>query len=154
MEGSVRLKLCLLVLVSVMGTAAIGAVAIPSTAGAVSCYGDYCSGQDPMATGCANDASVTDFVNGDNLRLELRWSQTCKTNWARVIVYPGWLAPFDLWAEQDTGYKQSSGGGGGMRYSTATPIWSRMIYSPNRCVWARVNHAPGYAWNMVSTRCA
>ena len=83
-----------------------GALATASPASAVTCYGDYCSGKQPDQTGCAAGAVTVDAVDFRGGRLELRWSPTCKTNWARLQVYPGGFA-YTLAAVQDTGYTQS-----------------------------------------------
>ncbi|GAA3146952.1 hypothetical protein GCM10020255_025260 [Rhodococcus baikonurensis] len=62
-------------------------VNVPS-ASAASCYGDYCSGVDPLSSGCANDAYTvaTGYVygSGGSAWVEIRWSPTCQTNWARA----------------------------------------------------------------------
>jgi hypothetical protein len=118
----------------------------------VGCYGDYCSGKDPQTTGCANSSTTFATVNGDGWSLQLRWSTVCKTEWARIVVYPGWMAPGSIWARQSTGYTQSAGFGGS-HFSVATAFWTRQIYSPVYCVTANANQYPGYAWNVVSTRC-
>jgi hypothetical protein len=49
------------------------AVSTAPTAGAapVSCWGDYCSGQDPMVTGCAADAVTVAAVQLVDGRLEV-----------------------------------------------------------------------------------
>ncbi|GLL05094.1 DUF2690 domain-containing protein [Dactylosporangium matsuzakiense] len=59
-----------------------GAVAAGSPALAVTCYGDYCSGQDPESSGCSADATTTASARiwGTESYIELRWSPTCKTN--------------------------------------------------------------------------
>lgn len=114
--------------------------ATPAQAG-VGCWGDYCSGKDPQATGCGADAQTVAFENLEGARLELRWSPTCKTNWARYQQYPrGWYmgnAPLELRAVQDTGYTQR------LSYGLEPPgngttTWSPMIYSPVHLVRAEL----------------
>jgi hypothetical protein len=69
---------------------------------AVTCSGSACDGQFPEVTGCNADQVVLDHaylgedVGGtanppviQHIRVELMWSQTCKTNWSRVTL----LAP-------------------------------------------------------------
>jgi len=110
-----------------------GMVVAAPAALAASCYGDYCSGQWPERTGCdvgAVTVSATNFTAG---RLELRWSPTCKTNWARLQIYPGGFA-YTLSAVQDTGYTQK------VQWAASTgqgTYWTPMIYSPVRRVQAR-----------------
>lgn len=124
--------------------------AASATPGAVSCYGDYCSGQGPAATGCGADAITIAALQDDrgSGRLELRWSPTCKTNWARWQQYPtGWClncSPLDLLAVQDTGYTQSlvfSESDGGTPTQGGEPDWTPMIYSPQHAVYAAM-HMP------------
>jgi hypothetical protein len=104
------------------------------------CYGDYCSGQDPMRTGCADDAATTAAADLTGARLELRWSTRCKANWARYLQYPRGFyienQPIALRAVQDTGYQQ-------IKHYEMPPTdnsvtWSPMIYSRVRLVRAQV----------------
>jgi hypothetical protein len=117
-------------------TVAVGALIVvapaPASAAAVTCYGDYCSGKDPQTTGCAADAR-TIFLSyvygtGGGTWVEVRWSDTCRTNWARTNG-----VRTNIEAVQDTGYRQGYSANNGA-YS-----WSRMIYSPVRhvqgCIW-------------------
>lgn len=128
-----RISLALSGLTLISSVLALTAVSTVPAAAAVGCYGDYCSGKDPGATGCANDAvtvSATDFRGG---RLELRWSRTCQTEWARLQIYPGGFA-YTLSAVQDTGYTQSKQWPSGTGQGT---YWTNQIYSPVRRVQAR-----------------
>lgn len=85
------------------------------------CYGDYCSGKDPEAMGCSADAYTVTSAWTGSFTVELRWSPSCKTNWARIGAgYGG-----SLWVVQTTGYKQSSSG------SNGSFRWTAMIYSPS-----------------------
>ena len=137
--GRVALRLLAATLLAV-GIGLVGTAA-PASA-AVSCYGDYCSGKDPQQTGCAADSYTTAYKDLAGKRLELRWSPTCRTNWARLVVYPtgvGCVTGGDLVAKQDTGYKQSSWLGVYICYiSTATTYWTPQIYSPVRLVRAEL----------------
>lgn len=115
------------------------------------CWGDYCSGKDPSTTKavdgrtCATDAvtvASTDFTNG---QIQLRWSNNCKSNWARVVVYPiGYRVftpvPIQLAAIQDTGYRQVETYDVGVGSGT---YWTKMIYSPTRKVRAGVTLSCG-----------
>lgn len=109
----------------------------------VGCWGDYCSGQDPEATGCAADAETVAVLVDDKGggRLDLRWSPTCKTNWARWQQYPvGWCmncTPLGIYAVQDGGYMQSVDFTDNLPQGGDTR-WSPMIYSPERKVAAGI----------------
>jgi Protein of unknown function (DUF2690) len=91
-----------------------------------SCYGDWCSGRDPMVEHCADDARPLAY----GLNAELRWSPRCKTEWVRVrpiFGSPDWN---NLGVVQPaTGYQQ------GYSSRNDTYAWSKMIYSPTLCVY-------------------
>lgn len=118
--------------------AATGQSVAVETSAPVSCYGDYCSGKDPKDTHCDQDAVTVDVQDLSAGRLELRWSPTCKTNWARYDQYPtGWTfsdSVYELRAVQDTGYTQS------LSFPDQTAPegvhWTPMIYSPEKKVKA------------------
>lgn len=118
-----------------------GVLTAPAAQADVGCYGDYCSGKWPEQMGCDRDAVTTAWVDVTGARLELRWSPTCKTNWARYQQYPrGWgfmgNVPLELRAVQDTGYTQRlSYGVNGTGTGTT---WTPMIYSPTRWVRAEM----------------
>lgn len=142
-----KLALALVVLASLFGMAAHSAPSASADAlpGGVTCYGDYCSGQDPVTTGCAADAVTVEAVQLDDGagRLELRWSATCQTEWARWQQYPtGWClncAPLSLVAVQDTGYTQELDWfDQGTSPSEGGTYWTPMIYSPIHTVYAGV----------------
>ena len=117
------------------------------------CYGDYCSGKNPIRTNCSIGATMIASVpkSSENpAALELFWSPACKTKWARMII-SGWWAPARMGAEQSTGYQQETGIGG--HYSKKTEVLSPMIYSPKKCVKAWYVPEPGYKWNEVTTAC-
>jgi Protein of unknown function (DUF2690) len=128
------------VFVALSLSATMVAAATASPAGAASCSGDSCSGRDPQASGCSSDAYTAYSTNLGSAQLQLRWSPSCQTNWARLIVYPqGWgcFIYGQLSAVQDTGYMQWSEapwtcGSGGATY------WSPMSYSPAHRVKAEL----------------
>ena len=69
--------------------ASVGFIVVPvPQVEAVGCYGDYCSGKDPVAMGCDADGQTLAWKDLSGARLELRWSPTCKTEWARWQQYP------------------------------------------------------------------
>jgi hypothetical protein len=52
-------------------------------ASAASCYGNTCTGKDPVAMGCAGDArTIEQFTAG--FRVELRYSPRCDAAWAKA----------------------------------------------------------------------
>jgi len=79
-----------------MLAAAFSAIAVaPTPAAAVGCSGTGCNGQDPGTTGCSSGSytvysvSKQFYASGNfwaTLRVDLRWSPTCKTNWARGVI--------------------------------------------------------------------
>lgn len=115
----------LLVTVSLVGN--------PTKASAVTCYGDYCSGVDPQSSGCGADAYTATVYNTSIASLQTRYSPTCQTNWARVVVYAtgvGCVYPGSLRAIQDTGYTQSTSTSLVCNTYSSTTFWTPMIYSP------------------------
>jgi Protein of unknown function (DUF2690) len=85
--------------------------------------------------------ALQDSVGGG--RLELRWSETCKTNWARWQQYPTGAclncSPNSLVAVQDTGYTQSLDWfDQGTSPQAGQTYWTPMIYSPTHTVYAGV----------------
>ncbi|MEV0005156.1 DUF2690 domain-containing protein [Micromonospora sp. NPDC050980] len=64
---------------------------VASPASAATCSGYGCDGTDPINTGCSADArNITPYpariMQGANelAVVELRWSDSCKTNWGRI----------------------------------------------------------------------
>lgn len=127
--------------VAVVGLLGAAALANAGPAAAVSCYGDYCSGRDPMSTGCAADAYTvaSTHIPGTWTSIELRWSPTCKANWARVPASWRSAPPNGLSAQQSTGYTQR------VIAISADFAWTGMIYSPVKCVAAVWTGSPGGA---------
>jgi hypothetical protein len=128
--------LCLL-----LASASSLAVSATPAAASVGCSGDSCSGQDPVATGCSTDAYTITSVDVPDYpgQLQLRYSPTCGTNWARVVTYPtGWhfFLPIDIAAIQDTGYTQGATTDILFPRSSSETFYTPMIYSPIRCVKA------------------
>ncbi len=115
-----------------------GTVLLAAPASAVSCYGDYCSGQDPDASGCSAGGITTKSWGNSSFILEVRWSPTCQTNWARLTMYPhtGCSPAGTLTAQQDTGYTQSRSIGSSCS-SAGYTRWTPMIYSPVHHVRAK-----------------
>ena len=130
--------------------AGLGLVA-PSIAHAdTSCYGDYCSGKDANATGCAKDAvtiasaaiynsavgiTVGPFNagNGSNEAgiVELRWSKKCGTKWAKINTSKT-TGIISVVVTQDTGYEQRRNITGHWQSTAATVAYTNMVYSPER----------------------
>ncbi|HEX4206769.1 MAG TPA: DUF2690 domain-containing protein [Ktedonobacteraceae bacterium] len=55
----------------------------------VTCSGNGCNGQNPVTTGCNADAYTVQTAVFSNSYVELRYSPTCGTNWARVTSKVG-----------------------------------------------------------------
>jgi hypothetical protein len=134
----------------------------PAQAANVSCYGDFCSGKYANETGCYQDArtiaeaaisrsgltlSVTaakepgvsvgvDGNAGEVGILELRHSETCGTNWARLNAKGGRSAGLTginfVGVQQDGGYTQKRDIGGWFNGSPAAVSYSPMVYGRSR----------------------
>lgn len=140
-------------IVALVARAAVGValaialiMAVAAPASAASCYGDYCSGRDPQATGCSADAYTVAHsrIPGTSANVELRWSPSCKTNWARTTWHGSDLNSLRA-VQCPTGYTQA-----GVVGDNGTYVWTRQIYSPRMGVAARWLGAPG----PTSTACA
>jgi uncharacterized membrane protein len=150
----------------VLASAGVVMVATPSAAQAAGCYGDFCSGKDPSTTGtggnpCQNGARTVastevwlQYVTpGMEMVyewrkvgfLELRWSDRCQTNWARLTTYQGsYLQWLRIRQEPDgTGYSQEYKTSGYTGNTGVGTFWTNMIYSPVKKTRAYVNCAPG-----------
>ena len=115
-------------------------------ASAATCWGDWCSGQDPAATGCDADAytAASARVWGTTFHVELRWSPSFGTGWARVPATWADSYPTRFRVQQDTRYEQV-----GRVNSNSNYAWTRMIYSRVPCIRAQWTGAPGFtstAW--------
>lgn len=122
-----------------------------ANASAATCYGDYCSNKDPQSTGCSSDARTVSYTDVYHSRsyvgfLELRWSPSCKTNWARFTPQSG--LNYKVRAVQpETGYAVDW-----RQYSPWQTGWSNQIYSPTKCVYAEV--VAWDFWKSFSTKTA
>lgn len=136
-----RLSSVVMAVIVVAGAVTFVTVATEEPAVAATCWGDWCSGLDPQATGCSSDAYTVAhaLIPGTTSKIELRWSPTCKTEWARVPASWGTSYPNNLRAVQPaTGYSQI-----GVVASNGTFAWTRQIYSPSLCVYAAWVGPPG-----------
>lgn len=80
--------------------------------------------------------------------IELRWSPTCKTNWARLSLLSnvgGGLQ--EVCATQDSGYRQCKGTAGSFYGTYAGVFYTGMIYSPVLRVRAHVNGGDFSSWS-------
>jgi hypothetical protein len=89
-------------------------------------------------------ASVWDSNIGE--LLELRWSPTCKTNWARINGTLGGSSSAYIKAVQSTGYTQWG------PITNGVNTWSRQIYSPSLCVYAQTYG--GIGTSTMKTTCS
>ncbi|WP_376741623.1 DUF2690 domain-containing protein [Amycolatopsis balhimycina] len=95
-------------------------------------------------TGRTSSSVVSARIPGTSAYVDLRWSPTCKTNWARTN-WNGESPSTQLRAVQcPTGYTQ------GYSRNNGSYWWSRMIYSPSMGVSAQWVGAPG----SIGTSCA
>lgn len=103
-----------------------------------------CDHQDPMTTGCYQDAQTVRSASikdpaGSVIGLEeLRWSETCGTNWARTTIYSGSYvvrtavarAP-DYYANKDDVDEITA------RAEGKSVMWSGMLFARDICTKAR-----------------
>lgn len=80
------------------------ALSSSSSARAVTCSGSGCNNTNPITTGCNADAATVKkvFPASGKARVELRFSDTCQTRWAKTInISPNGL---NYWANATLGY--------------------------------------------------
>ncbi|MFJ8435528.1 DUF2690 domain-containing protein [Kitasatospora sp. NPDC094019] len=73
---------------AVAATALTG-LAAPTASAAVTratagCYGSSCNGKDPVDMGCNTDAYTVESAYSAKGTIELRYSPSCRSNWARI----------------------------------------------------------------------
>jgi hypothetical protein len=99
---------------------------------AATCSGYGCDGQDPLASGCNTGAytvaSAPITYQGVTYgTVELRWSPTCQTNWARTTVgnaYLGLMRYANI-------YRQNPAAQADWHYTgPGNPVYGNMLYSP------------------------
>jgi hypothetical protein len=146
--------------IAVGGTVAYAA-SEPEAAYATGNYGDYLSGKYADQTHCYKDATtiaeedITTLVSRLNVSvgaessvnsneievkagtIELRYSPSCKTKWARMSTTRE-TSIYRVSITQDTGYKQSRFVGGFVEKTRAATAFSPMIYTPDNRVHAYV----------------
>lgn len=145
-----RLRRAVLAGVTATGLAlGFGVTTAESASASPTCYGDYCSGQDPAETNCDDDAQTVASIEikqhwtvlgsdeeVHNLGiLETRWSQKCKTNWARLLMREGGDIT-KIVVHQDSGYEQSKQTQGFNWTTKPGVFYTSMIYSPNHPVYS------------------
>ncbi|GLY75234.1 DUF2690 domain-containing protein [Actinoallomurus iriomotensis] len=100
-------------------TAGPASAAATTVAPSVTCSNYGCDGTDPDETGCTYLAYAVFDING----LQLMWSPTCKTNWARYYVNPGETAILGVTRQNPYGYKSLGSSVAGWAYTD-------QLYSP------------------------
>jgi hypothetical protein len=118
--------------VSILLTAPILPAITAAPAHAATCSGYGCDQQDPVNNGCNNGAytvtSAPIVYNGTSYgTVDLRWSPTCQTNWARVTVNSN-LTNKTRWADvlRQSPYATA------LWYTSApgNPVYGNMLYAP------------------------
>jgi hypothetical protein len=94
----------------------------------VTCSGNGCNGLDPEQTGCAAGAYTVNVPGGTvSFRtgyVQLRYSPTCGTNWARVISTSGSV-------QLTASIRRTTDGLFYFAVGSGTLLWSPMVYAPN-----------------------
>lgn len=95
------------------------------------CSGVACNGVDPNVTGCdvgASTLATKTFAQG---KLELRYSSTCKTKWAKVTRNDG-ARLSGAWVQTSSG----TGKGTTTDWVVWSYMWSNMWYAPSTSMQA------------------
>ncbi|MFD9271582.1 DUF2690 domain-containing protein [Streptomyces goshikiensis] len=69
----------------------------------VGCYGPSCADKDPVDMACSTDAYTVDSASSALGTVELRYSPSCKANWARIYDASYGQA---FWVESEHDYVQ------------------------------------------------
>lgn len=116
----------------------------PKAALAASCSGYGCDGKDPYATGCAGAGASYRVIDMRYVYNEYRsivgyvqlwWSDTCKTNWARAVRTVSYGTTYYTHAHifRDNNWNRVIDNTD-TRYDTwvrgATAVYTRMVYAP------------------------
>jgi Protein of unknown function (DUF2690) len=97
---------------------------------AAGCSGISCNGQDPSLTGCASSAYtvVSDYIYNSTStivgRVDLRYSPTCGTNWARTTSYIGAQTLDAVVTRNDEGIHYNE------YLNNVTNVYTDMVYAP------------------------
>jgi len=120
----------------ILGTGLAVPIATATAAHAAACppAGYQCDHQDPVATHCADDASFVASapVTSSGVSygtIELRWSNRCQTNWARLWLNNpsnpnGWVRYLSITRQNPHAYDEFR------YYGNGSPIYGNMMYSP------------------------
>jgi len=137
------------ILLAVAGTI-VPASAIQAAPAAGWCYGDYCSGLDPHTTRHVPDgnfcdadgrtvASASQWNSSPARTVELRWSDRCQVNWARVNFSDfSWVEARQVIDSAHCPYPYNHPYIYSQGYVSTNGVywWSRMIFSPSKPVFA------------------
>lgn len=117
----------------------------PAMIADVGCSGHGCDGKDPVQMGCANDATTVAQrsyynVSGEFIvKVELRWSNTCKTNWAKASYWTSVYQPtVELWSPNPSGTRRQTYTYPGYTQYT----YGDMYYAPSESISACVTNVP------------
>lgn len=97
---------------------------------AVTCSGTQCDFTDPQGTGCSANALIADSVTMANgkVKVELRYSNSCGTNWVRVSNSTGGTVTAYLYTTRNVNIKSTS---------ASSSWWTVQLYCPTGGCQAR-----------------
>lgn len=119
---------------------------------------------DPMQTGCANSAQTVaqraiydplgGSTNGPLGYVQVRYSTTCHTKWARVVTYNGSQSWMEAFAQRLADGVSTYGYGGdpGPWYGSA--VYSDQVYGYNTVVCANSDFHAYFGWTGWVSVCA
>ena len=126
--------------VSAAVTLASPATASTSTSKTTSCYASGCTGLNPSATRCQDDAETLMGSSSGDTSLELRYSPSCRATWARITYSRG------------TGYirvKNSNGDSytSSVNFTGSGTVYTRMVNDKDITSWAEYVWDGGNQWD-------
>lgn len=106
------------------------------------CSGNGCTGQDPVAMGCADSTSyvvetqpIRDSAGATLGYVQLKYSGGCGTNWAKVYTADGQAHSIQGQVQRDDGVQECWPTNCG--WTTQSGIYTDMVYAPTGVHTAR-----------------
>lgn len=108
-----------------------------------SCSGDSCWGLDPIAARCDNDAVTAGSVRSNQGLLELRYSPSCRANWAKLSNHnPAVPSQFGVKNQEGQAEVWALAG-----TDSGTYGWTNMVSGvPLAYAWSEGSDGSDYVW--------
>lgn len=119
-------------------------LAAPAHAATASCYASSCTGLDPAATTCQNDARTLLYGASGDTSIELRYSPSCRATWARLTYSRG--TGFIEVKNSKGQYERAS-----VTYTGSGKVYTRMVNDANITSFAEYSWDNGNQWDSTGS---